>query len=252
MDEPVTDPVLSVRGMRRRFGGVDAVRDVDLDVGQKEIHAVIGANGSGKTTLLRMIFGELHPDAGRVILAGRDVSDVPVPARVRAGMGRSYQISSNFPGLTAAENIAFGVRAAAGIGAGLWPGTAAVRDAGERTRALLARVGLGQRAEDRAEDLSHGEHRQLELAMALATGPRLLLLDEPFAGLGAAEAVFVRDLIRGAGVAVLMVEHDLDAVFAIADRITVLARGRVVATGAPHAVRADPAARDSFGGGGVA
>ncbi|MDA0654115.1 MAG: ABC transporter ATP-binding protein [Proteobacteria bacterium] len=245
----MTEPVLSVRGMRRRFGGVVAVRDVDLDVRDGEVHAVIGANGSGKTTLLRMIFGEVQPDAGRVVLAGRDVSELPVPARVRAGIGRAYQISSNFRGMSTADNVAFGVRAGVGIATALLPGAAAARHAGERTLALLARVGLGKRADDLAEDLSHGEHRQLELAMALATGPRVLLLDEPFAGLGSAEALFVRDLIRGAGIAVLMVEHDLDAVFAIADRVTVLARGEVVASGDPAAVRADPAARESFGNG---
>lgn len=244
------EPVLRVRGLSKRFGGVVAADAINIDVDAGQIHAVIGPNGSGKTTLLRQIFGEVRPDAGTVHLGGRDLEGLPVPARVRAGLGRSYQITSLFEGFSAAENVAFGLRAAAGKATAL-AGSAAA-DAGTATAAaaLLARAGLGGRETVRAERLSHGEHRQLEIAIALSTGPRLLLLDEPLAGLGATESEAMVALIGALGgeLAILLVEHDLDAVFALADRVTTLEQGRIVASGDPTAVRSDPAVHASYVG----
>jgi len=247
-------PILSVRGLSKRFGGVVAADAIDIDVNAGQTHAVIGPNGSGKTTLLRQIFGEIRPDAGTVRLGSHDLGEDPVPARVRAGLGRSYQITSVFEGFTAAENVSFGLRATRGRATSLTQPT--TKDAETRRAAgeLLARTGLAGRQEVRAENLSNGERRQLEIAIALSTTPRLLLLDEPLAGLGAAESHTMITLIRSLKDehAILMVEHDLDAVFSLADRVTILERGRVSVSGDPATVRAHPAMQALYLGAGDA
>lgn len=247
-------PMLSVRGLSKRFGGVVAAEAIDIDVDTGQTHAVIGPNGSGKTTLLRQIFGEIRPDTGTVHLGSRDLGEDPVPARVQAGLGRSYQITSIFEGFTAVENVSFGLRVTRGRATSLAQPTTKDAEIGRAAGELLARTGLADRQEVRAENLSHGERRQLEIAIALSTTPRLLLLDEPLAGLGTAESQTMIALIRSLKDehTILMVEHDLDAVFSLADRITILERGRVSASGDPAMVRTNPAMQALYFGAGDA
>lgn len=241
-------PLLSVRGLTRRFGGVTAADGIDLDVFEHEAHAIIGPNGAGKTTFIAQVAGATLPDSGTIELDGRSIGRLPAHRRARLGLARSFQITSIFATLTVLENAVLAVQAAAGRAGRMWG--EALRDEGLRGPALdhLARVGLSERAEDTAGDLSHGEHRQLEIAMALATRPRLLLLDEPMAGMGPEESARMVSILRGLRreATLLLVEHDMDAVFAIADRITVLVSGRVVASGRPEAVRADPEVRRAY------
>ena len=244
----MTAPLLKVRGLTRHFGGVTASDGIDLDVFEHEAHAIIGPNGAGKTTFIAQVAGSTLPDAGTIELDGRPITHLPAHRRARLGLARSFQITSIFATLTVTENAVLAAQAAAGHAYRLWG--EALGDEGLRGAALdhLARVGLVERAEDAAGDLSHGEHRQLEIAMALATRPRLLLLDEPMAGMGPEESArmvsTLRDLRRER--TLLLVEHDMDAVFAIADRITVLVSGRVVASGRPEAIRADPEVRRAY------
>jgi branched-chain amino acid transport system ATP-binding protein len=240
--------LLEVRGLRKRFGGLVATDGLDLSVSEGEVHALIGPNGAGKTTVIGQLAGEIRPDAGTVHLAGADITALAVPARVRAGLSRSFQITQTLMQSTALENVALVEQVRQGHSFRLW--RAAARDAArtEPARAMLVRVGLDARADVLAEDLSHGERRQLELAMALATRPRLLLLDEPMAGLGPTESAAMTSLLAGlkGQVAILLVEHDMDAVFALADRVTVLLHGRAIASGTSDAIRADPAVRDAY------
>ena len=244
----MTVPLLSVRGLTRHFGGVTASDGIDLDVFEHEAHAIIGPNGAGKTTFIAQVAGSTLPDAGTIELDGRSITRLPAHRRARLGLARSFQITSIFATLTVIENAVLAVQAATGHAYRMWG--EALGDESLRGAAFdhLARVGLAERAETAAGDLSHGEHRQLEIAMALATRPRLLLLDEPMAGMGPEESArmvsTLRDLRRER--TLLLVEHDMDAVFAIADRITVLVSGRVVASGRPEAIRADPEVRRAY------
>jgi branched-chain amino acid transport system ATP-binding protein len=234
-------PLLDVSGLSKRFGGLQAVDSVDLAVAEGELHALIGPNGAGKTTLVNLLGGALKPDEGRVRLGGEDVTRLPDHARARRGLARSFQITSVFPSFTAEGNVALAVQAHAGHSFRFW--RPARRDAALRdpARAALERVGLGGRADTPAAALSHGERRQLELAMALVTDPRVLMLDEPVAGMAPDESARMVDLLAGlkGRTAMLLIEHDMDAVFALADRITVLVGGRVIASGPPAAIRAD-------------
>ena len=226
----------------KRFGGVLASDHVDLSVTAGEIHAVIGPNGAGKTTLVAQIAGEVTPDAGVIRFAGEDVTRVPVPARSARGLGRSFQVTSIFPELSALDNVALAVQAHAGHSFRFWRRARAERALREPARTVLARVGLAERADVEAGTLAHGEQRQLEIAMALATRPRLLLLDEPMAGMGREESTRMVDLLkrlRGERT-MLLVEHDMDAVWALADRISVLVYGKIIVTGSPDAIRAHP------------
>jgi branched-chain amino acid transport system ATP-binding protein len=240
--------LLQVRGLAKRFGGLVATDGLNLDVAAGEIHALIGPNGAGKTTAIAQIAGELQPDAGSIVLAGQDITALPVPARVRAGMTRSFQITQVLMQSTALANVALVEQVRLGHSFRFWRPAARDERLLAPARAMLERVGLGPRANVAAEDLSHGERRQLELAMALATNPRLLLLDEPMAGLGATESAAMTDLLAAlkGEVAILLVEHDMDAVFALADRITVLQNGRAIAHGTAAAIRADAAVRDAY------
>ena len=244
----MTAPLLRVRGLTRRFGGVTAADGIDLDVFEHEAHAIIGPNGAGKTTFIAQVAGSTLPDAGSIELDGRSITHLPAHRRARLGLARSFQITSIFATLTVAENAALAAQAATGHAYRMWG--EALADGVLRGVALdhLARVGLADRAGDAAGDLSHGEHRQLEIAMALATRPRLLLLDEPMAGMGPEESArmvsILKDLRRER--TLLLVEHDMDAVFAIADRITVLVSGRVAASGRPEEIRADPEVRRAY------
>jgi branched-chain amino acid transport system ATP-binding protein len=244
----MAEPLLEARALVKRFGGVVATDAVDLTVHPGEIHAVIGPNGAGKTTLIAQLAGELAPDAGLIRLGGVDVTRLSAPARSARGLARSFQVTSIFRDFTVADNVALAVQAHAGSSFRFWTDARRERALREPALAALAEVGLAARAAVLAGNLAHGEQRQLEIAMALATRPRLLLLDEPTAGMGADESARMVALLRSlkGRQAVLLVEHDMDAVFALADRITVLVYGRVVATGAPAAIAADPGVRDAY------
>ena len=244
----MTEALLSVRGLRKRFGGLVATDGVDLDVAEGETLAVIGPNGAGKTTLIAQLSGDLAPDAGTIRFAGADVTALPAAARSHRGLARSFQITSIFREFTALDNVAVAVQAHAGHSFRFWRPARAEPALREPARAVLAQVGLEARAEVVAGTLAHGEQRQLELAMALATRPRLLLLDEPVAGMGPDESQRMVQLLRtlrGAHTMVL-VEHDMDAVFALADRISVMVYGRVLATGAPEAIRTNAEVRRAY------
>ncbi len=249
----MAEPLLRVEGLTKRFGGVIASDDIMLEVAPGELHAIIGPNGAGKSTLIGQLGGELAPDAGRIWFDGHDITALPTQDRSALGLARSFQITSLFPDFTALDNVALAVQAHAGHSFRFW--VDARRDPELRTpaRAALARVGLEGRADTLVSRLSHGEHRQLELAMALATRPRLLLLDEPMAGLGPEESARAVTMLRELkqGLTILLIEHDMDAVFALADRISVLVYGRIIASGAPAAIRANREVRIAYLGEGV-
>lgn len=248
----MTAPLLEAAGLCKNFGAIVAADALSLDVRPGEIHAMIGPNGAGKTTVLSQLSGELQPDAGTVRFAGRDVTRLPVDARARLGLARSFQITSVFGGFTAEDNVAMAIQAHAGHSFRFWRNARHDPALREPARAALRTVGLAARAHVRARNLAHGEQRQLEIGMALATGPKLLLLDEPMAGLGAGGTARLVQLLAELRqrVSILLVEHDMDAVFALADRITVLVYGRVIASGTPEEIRADPAVREAYLGGG--
>ncbi|HEY0614704.1 MAG TPA: ABC transporter ATP-binding protein [Candidatus Elarobacter sp.] len=240
-----SDAILAAHGLRKAFGALVASDGVDLSVRTGECHALIGPNGAGKTTLLAQLAGELAPDRGSIVFRGRDVTRLAVDARARLGIARSFQITTLVEDFTAEDNAALGVQARDATAMRFW--RSAFRDPSLRklARLALAHVGLGARANVRAADLAHGEQRLLELAVALARRPDVLLLDEPMAGLGHDESRAMIELLRDvkANVAMLLIEHDMDAVAQLADRVTVLAGGRVVATGSYAAIRADETVR---------
>ncbi|MCL4181946.1 MAG: ABC transporter ATP-binding protein [Burkholderiaceae bacterium] len=242
---------LELRGLCKSFGALRVTDDVSLSVGAGEVHALIGPNGAGKTTLIAQISGELQPDAGEIFVDGQPVTRMPAHRRAAAGLARSFQISQVFPEFDVEDNVAMAVQARGPGGLNMWAD--ARRDPRLRgpAREAIARVGLGERGGVRVSELAHGEKRQLELAMALALDTSILLLDEPMAGMSAEEsrrmAGLLADLKRH--YAILLVEHDMDVVFALADRITVLVYGRVIFTGTPEAVRASPEVRSAYLGG---
>ncbi len=241
-------PLLETRGLAKAYGALAVTDDVSLTVLPGEIHAIIGPNGAGKTTLIAQVTGELAPDRGRVLFDGRDISGLPPWRRARLGLSRTFQITTLLPEMTALDNVALAVQARSGTSFRFF-GTARA-EAGLRAlaRAELERVGLASAADERCADLSHGEHRQLEFAVALAQQPKLLLLDEPLAGVGLADSGRLIELIRSlkGRLGVLLVEHDMDAVFSLADRVSVLVYGRVLATGSPQAIRDDEAVRAAY------
>ena len=244
--------LLQTEGLTRRFGGVVAANAIMLDIAADEVHAVIGPNGAGKTTLVGLLSGEIVPHEGSIRFDGADITRLPVHRRSLLGLARSFQITSLFREFTALDNVALAVQAHCGHSFRFWRD--ACRDDELRNPALaaLARVGLSERAGVRVDKLSHGEHRQLDIAIALATEPRLLLLDEPMAGLGPEEAARMVQILRGlkGSVAILLIEHDMDAVFALADRLTVMVDGRIIASGQPEAIRGDAAVRRAYLGDG--
>ena len=244
----MADPVLKVTGLSRSFGALKAADAVTLDLRPGEIHALIGPNGAGKSTLINLISGTLLPDAGSVHLGGTDVTRLGVSARARLGLGRTYQISSLFPEFSALRNVMLAVQAQQGSSFRFFRPVMADAALRDPALTLLERVGLAARADVIAAELSHGERRQLELAMALALSPRLLLLDEPMAGMGPEGSRAMTALLAQLGHAlpILLVEHDMDAVFALADRISVLVYGRIIATGSVEEIRRDPEVRRAY------
>jgi branched-chain amino acid transport system ATP-binding protein len=244
----VADPLLQIEGLSKRFGGVVASDAISLAVPEGELHAIIGPNGAGKTTLISQLAGEITPDSGRVRFGGRDITGLPTFLRSQLGLARSFQVTSLFLDFTTIENVALAVQAHAGHSFRFWRPAYKEPELREPARAALARVGLAGRTDALVANLSHGEHRQLEIATALATRPRMLLLDEPMAGMGPEESArmvkMLRELKRE--LTILLIEHDMEAVFALADRITVLVYGRIIASGTPEAIRSDPQVRQAY------
>jgi branched-chain amino acid transport system ATP-binding protein len=240
--------ILVVTGLVRRFGALRAVDGLGLSVETGQIHALIGPNGAGKTTAFNCISGFLRPTAGRVELDGLDVTGWPPHRLVAAGLARTFQVTRVFDDLCVAENVALGVRSRLGLNRRLWPGGRAVSTVAKSTEEILDAVGLGGRAANAASQLSHGERRALEIALALAVAPKLLLLDEPTAGMSAGDAGQISRLIRKVAhhAAVLLVEHDMDLVLEISDRITVMAQGRPIAAGTPDVVSRDAAVQEAY------
>ena len=242
------EPLLKIDGLTKRFGGVVASDSIVLAVPPGELHAIIGPNGAGKTTLIGQLAGEIVPDAGSIRFGGSDITAVATHRRSMLGLARSFQITSLFLDFTALDNVALAVQAHAGHSFRFWRDARSEKELREPARAALARVGLAARGNAIVASMSHGEHRQLEIAMALATRPRMLLLDEPMAGMGPEESARMVELLRELKreVTILLVEHDMEAVFALADRITVLVYGRVIASGEPEAIRANADVRQAY------
>jgi branched-chain amino acid transport system ATP-binding protein len=244
----MAEPVLAIAGLTKAFGALKATDGVSLDLFPGEIHALIGPNGAGKSTLIKQITGEIAPDAGTIRFMGRDMAGLDAPARARAGLARSFQVSSVAPEFSVLQNVMLAVQGASGTSFRfLRAALSDIRLIGP-ARTHLERAGLQGRERIRAADLSHGERRRLEIAMALALRPKAFLLDEPMAGMGLEGAREMTDLLARlkAEAPILLVEHDMDAVFALADRISVLVYGRVIATGTVAEIRADPAVRAAY------
>jgi len=249
----MAEALLEIRNLCKSFGALRATDGVDLEVQEGETLAVIGPNGAGKTTLIGQLAGNLRPDAGRIRFAGEDVTGLSAPRRARKGFARSFQITSIFPEFTALENVALAIQAHQGHSFRFW--RPAMKDPAllEPARRVLADVGLQDKVNAVAANMSHGEHRQLEVAMALATKPRLLLLDEPMAGMGIDESQRMIGLLGTLKrrQTMILVEHDMDAVFRLADRIAVLVYGRVIASGAPDEIRTNDEVRKAYLGEGA-
>jgi branched-chain amino acid transport system ATP-binding protein len=244
----MAEALLEVRQLSKSFGALRATDSVDFEVQEGETLAIIGPNGAGKTTLISQLAGTLRPDAGRIRFAGEDVTALSAPRRARKGFARSFQITSVFLDFTALENVALAVQAHAGHSFRFWRPARTDAALMQPAAKMLEEVGLGRRAGVAAANLSHGEHRQLEVAMALATRPRMLLLDEPMAGMGIDESQRMIALLSTLKrrQTMILVEHDMDAVFRLADRIAVLVYGRVIASGAPEAIRMNEEVRRAY------
>ncbi len=244
----MTDAMLDVQGLNKNFGGVVATDNLDLAVEVGEIHAVIGPNGAGKTTLIAQLSGAVASDSGSIRFAGRDITRLPTHARSALGLARSFQITSIFHEFTALENVALAVQAHDGHSFRFWADLRQDETLRKPALQALESVGLAGRRDVTARNMSHGEHRQLEIAMALAAQPRMLLLDEPMAGMGAEESQRMVEILKSlkGRQTILLIEHDMDAVFALADRITVLVYGRAIASGAPEEIRVNQEVRTAY------
>jgi branched-chain amino acid transport system ATP-binding protein len=239
---------LQARGLRKQFGGLKAVADCSIDVHRGEVHAVIGPNGAGKSTLINLLSGELFVNAGSIMLGDTDITRLAPDRRAHAGLGRAYQKTTIFARFSVHENVRLAAQARCAKPLKMFGGVAADAEVQRRSADAIAKAGLGGRETIIASQLSHGEQRQLEIAMVLATDPKIILLDEPLAGMGQSEARDIIALIASlkVGRAVLIVEHDMDAVFELADRLTVMQDGRVIASGLPQAVRTDAKVRQAY------
>jgi branched-chain amino acid transport system ATP-binding protein len=240
--------MLDVRGLVKSFGGLRATDGIDLGVAEGETHAVIGPNGAGKTTFISQLSGNLRPDAGRIHFAGEDITALPAQRRARKGLARSFQITSVYKDFSALQNVALAVQAHAGHSFRFWRDARRDPALMEPALQILNEIGLADRSDVLAANLAHGEQRQLEVAMVLATRPRLMLLDEPMAGMGIEESQRMIELLFALKrrQTMVLVEHDMDAVFRLADRISVLVYGRIIATGTPEEIRANPEVRAAY------
>lgn len=244
----MTSPILQTEHLRKSYGALQVTDDVTLDLKPGELHAVIGPNGAGKTTLIHQLSGRLAADAGKILFEGSDVSALSMARRTKLGIARTFQITSLLSGFSVLENAALAVQARSGSSFRFLRPAASERALNEEAMAALETVGLAARAGQPAAALSHGEQRQLEVAVALATRPKILLLDEPLAGTGHDESAKLTDLIQAlkGEHAIILIEHDMDAVFALADRVSVLVNGGVIASGAPDMIRADTDVRRAY------
>ena len=240
--------MLEVRGLTKTFGALRATDGIDFDVAEGETHAVIGPNGAGKTTFISQLAGNLRPDTGSVRFAGDDITNLSAPRRARMGLARSFQITSVYPEFSALDNVALAVQAHSGHSFRFWRTARGDPALVEPARKVLDEVGLSSRTDVLAANLAHGEQRQLEVAMALATGPRLLLLDEPMAGMGTEESHRMIALLPKLKQTktIILVEHDMDAVFRLADRISVLVYGKVIATDVPEKIKMNQDVRKAY------
>jgi branched-chain amino acid transport system ATP-binding protein len=247
MSRPAGDLVLEAQGLDRSFGGIHAVDDVSLEVPEGSLHAIIGPNGSGKTTLFNLITGHTRPSSGRVRFAGEDITGMPYSKVARKGLAKSYQITTVFPLLTVFENVRIAAQAA-GHAYVFWRPADGIRAVTRRTEEVLERIGLAADRDVVASNLSHGDQRRLDLAIALATAPRLLLLDEPTAGMSPPETAATVELVQelNRDVTILMIEHKMDVILTIADRITVLHQGRKLFEGTPDEVRDHPEVKEVY------
>jgi len=239
---------LELVDLNKAYGALKVTDHVSLRITPGELHAIIGPNGAGKTTLIHQISGLAPSDGGRVLLAGEDISKLTMAARVRRGLARSFQITSIIPGFSVVENVALAVQARLGSSFRFFGDASSEEALNRPARDILDTVGLGARAELPAGLLSHGEKRQLELAIAIATDPKVLLLDEPLAGTGPEESEAVIALLRRlkGRYTIVLIEHDMEAVFALADSVSVLVYGRIIASGDPERVRREPAVREAY------
>lgn len=244
----MAEPLLRIDNLSKNFGSIAASQGVSLEVFPGEIHALIGPNGAGKTTLLNQIAGDLMPDSGQVFFAGHDITRLPLYQRSHLGLARSYQITSVFPQLSVEENLLLAIQAQHGHSFRFWQRGLSVPELRDDLGPALERVGLTERADMPAGNLSHGEKKQLEVGMALACNPRLLLLDEPMAGMGPGGTVELTKLIRRLKekMTILLVEHDMETIFTLADRITVLVYGEVVTTGTAEEIRSNSIVRQAY------
>jgi branched-chain amino acid transport system ATP-binding protein len=240
--------ILDVKGLIKTYGGLTATDNVNLEVYENEVNAIIGPNGAGKTTLVSQLTGEVAPNAGRVLFAGQDITTMSPHKRSHLGIARSFQITSVFLDLTILENAALAVQAHSGHSFQFFKPASQDKSLIGPAMEVLERVGLADRAHFPARAVSHGEHRQLEIAMALASKPKMLFLDEPMAGMGPEESQSMTTFLQSikGTVTILLIEHDMDAVFALADRITVLVYGKVIAIGAPEDIRGNPEVRRAY------
>jgi branched-chain amino acid transport system ATP-binding protein len=244
----MAEPLMTAQRLTKTFGALKATDELSLEIQSGEIHAMIGPNGAGKTTAIGQISGELKSDAGTIYFAGRDITRLPMHKRAHLGLARSFQITSIFMSFTAEDNVAMAIQAHDGHSFRFWKPARTDSKLRGPAREILEKVGLAHCADIVAANLSHGEQRQLELAMALATRPSLLLLDEPMAGMGLEDSNQMISLLKSlkGQVTILMVEHDMDAVFTLADRITVLVYGKAITTGTPERIHTDPAVRLAY------
>jgi len=244
----MTDVMLQTIGICKNFGALEASRDITLDLRVGEIHALIGPNGAGKSTLIKQIAGGLRPDAGRVLLGGADITALDTAARAQRGLARTFQISELAMEDTVLQNATLGALGAGGAPMRFWRAALDLQDLRETAIAALERVGLAAKSASRTAELSHGERRQLEVAVALTLNPKAFVMDEPMAGLGTAGSKTMTTFLDGlrAQAPILLVEHDMDAVFALADRISVLVYGRIIATGTVAEIRNDAAVRAAY------
>lgn len=249
----MADPVLEIRNLSKRFGALQAVDGVSLELRPGEIHALIGPNGAGKSTLLHQIAGTASPDTGEIRFLGKDIVGMSVAERARMGLGRTFQVSSLVQEFSALRNVMLAAQARQGTSFRFFRRVIGERSLTEPAMAALHRVGLGDRAHVPAEELSHGERRRLEIAIALAMEARAFLLDEPMAGMGADGSQELTAFLDGLRqqAPILLVEHDMDAVFALADRISVLVHGRIIASDTTTEIRKNPAVREAYLGEGM-
>jgi branched-chain amino acid transport system ATP-binding protein len=240
--------MLRLEGLSKRFGGVVATDGVTMEVASGEVHALIGPNGAGKTTLIGQIAGSLASDAGEIHFLGRNLTALKQHQRVKTGLARSYQITSIFGRISVLDNLALAVQARSGSSFSFWRPVSVEKEIFEEARSIVEEIGLVEKEKSLAATLAHGEQRSLEVGLALATRPRLVLLDEPMAGMGPEESQRVIALIERirSRITVLLVEHDMDAVFRLADRISVLVNGRLIATGTPEAIKSNAQVREAY------